>query len=131
VPAVPAIPDSARAVLESGKLAHLVTIEPDGRPQVSIVWVGFDGDELVAGHLPEHRKVRNMRRDARVCLSVRGRSSARPRTDAADALDRDVRDVPGFEQTLKRACAVWGAEPRRPVVPGAGRAQVGAAAGAV
>ena len=70
MPAVSAIPDSARAVLESGKLAHLVTIERDGRPQVSIVWVGFDGDELVAGHLPEHRKVRNMRRDARVCLSV-------------------------------------------------------------
>ncbi len=59
-----------RAVLEGPALAHLVTIEPDGRPQVSIVWVGLDGDEIVAGHLPEHRKVRNMRRDARVALSV-------------------------------------------------------------
>jgi PPOX class probable F420-dependent enzyme len=51
-------------------VAHLVTLEPDGRPQVSIVWVGLDGDEIVAAHLPEHRKLRNMRRDSRVALSV-------------------------------------------------------------
>lgn len=65
-----AIPESARAVLEGPALAHLVTLEPDGRPQISIVWIGLDGDELVAGHLPEHRKIRNIRRDPRVALSV-------------------------------------------------------------
>ncbi len=64
------LPDSARAVLESGALAHLVTIEPDGRPQISIVWVGLDGDEIVCAHLPEHRKIRNIRRDPRVALSI-------------------------------------------------------------
>src|SRR2546430_13436207 len=64
------LPDSARGVLQAPALAHLVTLEPDGRPQVSIVWVGLDGDEIVAGHLPEHRKIRNMRRDPRVVLSV-------------------------------------------------------------
>jgi PPOX class probable F420-dependent enzyme len=67
---VAAIPDSARAVLEGPGLAHLVTLEPDGSPQVSVVWVGIDGDEIIAAHLPEHRKVRNMRRDPRVALSV-------------------------------------------------------------
>jgi PPOX class probable F420-dependent enzyme len=67
---VAALPDSVRTLIESGRLAHLVTIEPDGRPQVSIVWVGLDGDELVAGHLPEHRKIRNVRRDPRVALSI-------------------------------------------------------------
>ena len=40
-----------RKVLEGPALAHLVTLEPDGRPQVSIVWVGLDGDELVEAHL--------------------------------------------------------------------------------
>jgi PPOX class probable F420-dependent enzyme len=65
-----ALPESARAVLDSGALAHLVTLESDGRPQVSIVWVGLDGDEIVSAHLPEHRKVRNIRRDPRVALSV-------------------------------------------------------------
>ncbi len=47
-----------------------MTLDPDGRPQVSIVWIGLDGDEIVAAHLPEHRKVRNIRRDPRVTLSV-------------------------------------------------------------
>jgi len=67
---VATIPDSVRAVLDGAHLAHLVTLEPDGRPQVSIIWVGLDGDEIVAGHLPEHRKIRNMRRDPRVSLSI-------------------------------------------------------------
>ncbi len=64
------LPESARAVLESAALAHLVTLNEDGSPQVSIVWVGLDGDEIVAGHLPEHKKVRNIRNDSRVALSV-------------------------------------------------------------
>src|SRR3954452_8333880 len=64
------ITDSARAVLESSALAHLVTLNPDGSPQVTVVWVGLDGDELVAAHLPEHRKGRNIRNDSRVELSI-------------------------------------------------------------
>lgn len=71
------LPDSARAVLESPALAHLVTLNPDGSPQVSVVWVGLDGDEIVAGHLPEHRKLRNIRNDSRVALSLEtGRRNA-------------------------------------------------------
>ncbi|MGE5286980.1 MAG: PPOX class F420-dependent oxidoreductase [Micromonosporaceae bacterium] len=64
------IPESARALLESPALAHLVTLDADGGPQVTVVWVGLDGDEIVAGHLMEHRKVRNIRRDGRVALSI-------------------------------------------------------------
>ncbi|HWE70903.1 MAG TPA: PPOX class F420-dependent oxidoreductase [Acidimicrobiales bacterium] len=65
-----AIPGSVRSVLESAALGHLVTLEADGRPQVSLVWVGLDGDDVVAAHLPEHRKIRNMRREPRVALSI-------------------------------------------------------------
>ena len=64
------LPDSARALLESAALAHLVTLNPDGSPQVTIVWVGLDGDEVVIGHLPDHRKLRNIRNDSRVALSI-------------------------------------------------------------
>jgi PPOX class probable F420-dependent enzyme len=64
------LPDSARAALESAALAHLVTLNPDGSPQVTIVWAGLDGDEIVLGHLPEHRKIRNIRNDSRVALSI-------------------------------------------------------------
>src|SRR5881227_4050158 len=64
------LPDSARALLESAELAHLVTLNPDGSPQVSVVWVGLEGDEIVSGHLPFHRKLRNIQRDPRVSLSI-------------------------------------------------------------
>jgi PPOX class probable F420-dependent enzyme len=64
------LPDSARALLESAAVAHLVTLNPDGSPQVTIVWAGLDGDEIVIGHLPEHRKLRNIRNDSRVALSI-------------------------------------------------------------
>ena len=62
-------PESARAVLESDALAHLVTVGRDGAPQVSVVWVGLDGDDLVTAHLPWQQKLRNVQRDQRVVLS--------------------------------------------------------------
>jgi PPOX class probable F420-dependent enzyme len=65
------IPDSVREVIESGVLAHLVTRNPDGSPQISCIWVGLDGDELVSGHLSDtQRKLRNVRRDPHVSLSL-------------------------------------------------------------
>lgn len=66
--------DDARAVLTSGKLAHLVTINKDGSPQVSIVWIDLDGDEIVAAHQRDYLKLRNVRRDPRVVISVEGDS---------------------------------------------------------
>ena len=64
------IPESARGVLESNALGHLVTINADGSPQVSVIWVGLDGDEIIAAHIPNNQKVKNIRRDGRVVLSV-------------------------------------------------------------
>ncbi|MEO6317854.1 MAG: PPOX class F420-dependent oxidoreductase [Acidimicrobiales bacterium] len=65
-----AIPDSARAVLDGPNLAHVVTIDPDGAPQVSCVWVRLDGDEVVFASLGPFRKLRNLERDPRVAVSV-------------------------------------------------------------
>ena len=64
------IPDAARAALESGRLAHIVTLNPDGSPQMSCVWIGLDDGEIVIGSLPRNRKVRNIERDPRVVLSI-------------------------------------------------------------
>ena len=64
------IPESAREVLEAPRLAHLVTINADGSPQVTCVWVGLEGDEIVAGHLNDQQKLTNMRRDPRVAISI-------------------------------------------------------------
>ena len=68
-----ALPDTGRALVESGRLGHLVTVGADGSPQVSLVWVGLDGDEIVSAHLNEHQKVRNIRRDPRVALRLQVR----------------------------------------------------------
>lgn len=64
------LPDSAREVLASAALGHLVTLNEDGSSQVSVVWVGLEDDEIVAAHLGAFQKVRNIRRDDRVALSV-------------------------------------------------------------
>lgn len=67
------LPAEARALIESAALGHLVTLNADGSPQVSCVWVGLDGDELVSGHLRENQqKLQNVRRDPRVVLSIEG-----------------------------------------------------------
>ena len=68
------IPDEARDILESDALAHLVTINPDGTPQVSCVWVGLDDDEVAFASLGPRRKLDNIRRDSRVTLSLEGRA---------------------------------------------------------
>jgi len=62
----------ARALLESSALVHMVTLNPDGSPQVTIVWAGLDGDEIVSAHLFPNQKVRNVQRDPRVSLSIEG-----------------------------------------------------------
>jgi PPOX class probable F420-dependent enzyme len=64
-----------RAVVESGRLAHFTTINPDGRPHTTIVWVGLDGDDVVIGKLADDVKTRNIRRDPRVSLSIEAEGS--------------------------------------------------------
>ncbi|OBK13341.1 PPOX class F420-dependent oxidoreductase [Mycobacterium asiaticum] len=66
--------DAARQLIGKGADATLVTLNPDGSPQVSLVWIALqstpDGDELVSAHLAEHKKVRNVRQDPRVAVTV-------------------------------------------------------------
>ncbi len=47
-----------------------MTLNPDGSPQVSIIWVGVDGDEIIAAHMAERQKVRNILQDPRVAISL-------------------------------------------------------------
>jgi PPOX class probable F420-dependent enzyme len=64
------LPDSAKAVVTSGRLAHVVTLDEDGAPHVTIAWVGLDGEDVVIGTLFDQRKLKNMRRDPRVTISI-------------------------------------------------------------
>jgi len=53
-------------------MAHLSTINADGSPQVTVIWIGLDGEDLVSGHMSWQRKLRNIERDPRVVLSFDG-----------------------------------------------------------
>ncbi|WP_199552664.1 PPOX class F420-dependent oxidoreductase [Streptomyces sp. N35] len=61
---------AARRLLEAPNPAILATINPDGSPQTSPVWVGLDGDDLVIASQAGRRKDKNLRRDPRVSLTV-------------------------------------------------------------
>jgi PPOX class probable F420-dependent enzyme len=64
------LPPSARDLIDSGALAHMVTLNRDGSPQVTCVWVGLDGDDIISGHLGRFQKLKNVKRDPRVSLSL-------------------------------------------------------------
>jgi PPOX class probable F420-dependent enzyme len=67
------LPDSAKELIRSGALGHLVTVDPSGAPHVTCVWVAVDGDDLVTAHMnPGQRKLENVRRDPRVAISFEG-----------------------------------------------------------
>ena len=61
--------DAVRMFIEGGPLAHVVTLNRQGDPDVSMAWVGLDGDEVVIGTLGDQRKLRNLRADPRIALS--------------------------------------------------------------
>ncbi len=85
-------------------MAHLSTINPDGSPQVTVIWIGLDGDQVVSGHMSHNHKLRNIERDPRVVLSfdgprdheaflnpyavLRARATVEPSTGAWNLLNR-------------------------------------------
>ena len=64
------IPESARAVLESDALAHLVTLTRTGALRFRSSGSASRATYIVSGHLREQQKLRNVRRDPRVSLSL-------------------------------------------------------------
>ena len=67
------IPQSVVELLRGDSVAHVITLDPDGSPQVSVAWVGIEDDEIVLGTLADQRKLGNLRRDPRIALSVASR----------------------------------------------------------
>jgi PPOX class probable F420-dependent enzyme len=66
------IPDSVRKFVATGPLAHSITLDPDGKPHVTLMWAGIDGDEFVMASFygRDEKKVTNLQRDARIVLSL-------------------------------------------------------------
>ena len=87
--------DATLALLDGKNYAVLATINPDGSPQTSVLWVGRDGNDLLFSTVAGRVKHRNMERDPRVSATVldsadpenyvelRGRVSMTPDVDRA------------------------------------------------
>jgi PPOX class probable F420-dependent enzyme len=102
------IPQSIRSLIEAGPPAHLVTLNRDGSPQVTVVWIGLDGDEVVAAHLPRNRKVRNIERDPRVAISIEtDTKSSMGFTEYAVLYGRARIDVGGAADLLQKLAYVY------------------------
>ncbi|TDS80936.1 PPOX class F420-dependent oxidoreductase [Amnibacterium kyonggiense] len=57
-------------LLRSASICYLATTMPDGSPQVTQVWVDTDGEDVLINTVEGHQKLRNVRRDPRVALTV-------------------------------------------------------------
>lgn len=64
------LPQGLKDMLQQPVFVHLTTLMADGSPQASPVWVDVDGDEIVINTAEGRVKDKNMKRDARVALSV-------------------------------------------------------------
>ena len=63
------MPASVLDFLATGPLAHVVTIDPTGNPQVSAAWIGVVDGEVVIGTMSDQAKLRNLRANPRIAMS--------------------------------------------------------------
>jgi PPOX class probable F420-dependent enzyme len=116
-----ALNDEIRRLLDGPHFAVLATLNPDGGPQTSAMWVGRDGDDVLMSTLEGRRKHRNLLRDPRASVTVldanpenyvelRGRVTIEPDMDRAfdiglswkyDGRDPDP-DPPGAVRVVLR-----------------------------
>lgn len=69
------LPESARKMLQDKAYAHVVTRDTNGRPQVTMVWVDAEGDEVLFNTAEGRKKQENLRRDPHVVISVQDRNN--------------------------------------------------------
>ena len=67
----PNVPPTHVDLLEKPLFAHLATVRPDGAPQSSVMWFGWDGSRVKFTHTRTRQKFRNLAHDARVAFSIR------------------------------------------------------------
>jgi PPOX class probable F420-dependent enzyme len=70
-----AIPDEAKHLFENKDFAHVATLNSDGSPQVSAVWIGLDGDLITFNTAEGRLKTTNLQRDPNVAISIAGQEN--------------------------------------------------------
>ncbi len=64
------IPENYLDLFEKRAFAHFATLMPDGSPQVTPVWVGYDGEHVLVNTAVGRQKTRNVERNAKVALDI-------------------------------------------------------------
>jgi PPOX class probable F420-dependent enzyme len=91
--------------IDNGVHGHLVTVDADGAPQVSMIWLGRDGDELLVAHLGGGAKIRNLERDPRVAVSFEVEGKAGPNLNRYAVVHGRARITDGGAPQLLQALA--------------------------
>ncbi len=99
------LPADVRAIVDSDALAHVVTLDADGAPHVTLAWLGRDGDELLIGTLFDQRKLQNIRRDPRVSVSLEAGRRNEQGLDEYVVLEGTARVVDGGAAALLQELA--------------------------
>jgi PPOX class probable F420-dependent enzyme len=109
------IPNDYLDLFAKKSFGHLATLMPDGSPQVTPVWVDYDGTYLLVNSAEGRQKDRNMERDKRVAISiqdpddpyrylqVRGRVAEITTEGADDHIDKQAQHYFGLEEYPYRA----------------------------
>ena len=69
-----ALPQSVKKILQDKAYGHVVTFNAEGKPQLTMVWVDGEGDEVLFNTADGRLKPKNLRRDPRVIISVQDRN---------------------------------------------------------
>ena len=63
-----ALPENVKALLDAPTFVVVTTINPDGSPHATVLWIKHDGDDLLFSTVRGRRKTKNMERDPRVSV---------------------------------------------------------------
>ena len=69
-----ALPQSVKKIMQDKAYGHVVTFNADGKPQVTMVWMDVEGDEVLFNTADGRLKPKNLRRDPRIIISVQDRN---------------------------------------------------------
>src|SRR5215211_7141581 len=124
-----AIPEKYRDLFDKKAFAHLATLMPDGTPQVTPVWVDYDGEHILVNSARGRQKDKNMERNRAVSLSiqdpdnpyryleVRGRVAEITEEGADEHIDKMAKKYMGKDKYPLRAPGevrvLYKIEPRR------------------
>ena len=69
-----ALPQSVKKIMQDKAYGHVITLSADGKPQVTMVWMDVEGDEVLFNTADGRLKPKNLRRDPRAIIAVQDRN---------------------------------------------------------